>query len=554
MKKRSLKIVKINAQKSPQYRQEFVNQSINYLKIIENKDKVKYEYLNKDFDPKHDLKHLSGRKLEYPNPNVYDPDVDISTPITNYAKTPALKSELGKYTFDIPLDSDDEDYHPKKRSFTPPRPPIVEGIKNVDSSLPVANYSPPRPQIITHTDKYSPHNTSVKTPQLTDKYSPHNISVKTSHTPNQTPQLDTPKHSTSHRFNHDEKKHSASCDNDNAANHESVYNYDLHTPTKEGGQYSKLRDFLNGSDNEESDDDYYGKRRNHKLIDPYKYMSEDQKHFNRYSTGPPTLDELEKRGEYSGKQEYMDVYKMQQMIKDDNTFDNKYYRQERDNHSYHSNSKCSSRKHSISSKKSINSDVSYPLPQVKEDILESIDDKKRDLLGKLDMLRKKYPEQSQNIPFMTMNSSLTELEYLYYSELRKLEIDNDVNDYRTYLIGFFMITEFILGKFLRLDLEGFTQQQMLNMRRYERFLIEIGEKNYVPDGHKWPVEVRLIGFVLIQAAIFTASKIILNKTGTNLIGMFNSFNAQSQNMGGRGGGGGKRKMKMPDVDLDDDYD
>ena len=89
------------------------------------------------------------------------------------------------------------------------------------------------------------------------------------------------------------------------------------------------------------------------------------------------------------------------------------------------------------------------------------------------------------------------------------------------------------------------------MQQYEIFLIEIGEKNYIPEGKKWPVELRLLGFVLIQAVAFTASKMILKKTGTNLMGMFNAAVHQNQN-GGGGGGGPKRKMKMPDIDLDDD--
>lgn len=517
MKRRSLKIVKVNAQKSPQYRQEFVNQPINYLKIIENKDKVKYEYLNKDFNPKQDLKQLTGRRLEYPNPDIYEPDTHQNTSGTqssNYVKTPVLKSDLSKYTFDIPLDSDDEDYHPQKRSFTPPRPPVVEGLKDSVYEPPTSTYTPPRPQTITHTETYSPKSgTPRATPEATPQATPRP-------TPQATPRT-TPQHTPRH-----------------TPPPQHVYTYDLHTPPKEEGQYSKLRDFLNGSDNEESDDDYYARRRNHKVIDPYKYMSEDQKNFNKYNTGPPTLDELEKTGEYISNPEYMDVYKMDEMLRKTTTTS-------RDNYSY--KSRTSSRQHSVASKKS---DTNSSIIELKPDTPESIDDKKRELLTKLDMLRKKYPEQSQSIPFMTMNSSLKELEYLYYSELRKLEIDSDVNDYRTYLIGFFMITEFILGKFLRLDLEGFTQQQMLNMRRYERFLIEIGEKNYVPEGKKWPVELRLIGFVLIQAAAFTASKMILKRTGTNLMGMFNA--AVHQNQNNNSGNGPKRKMKMPDIDLDDD--
>lgn len=553
MKRRSLKIVKIDAQKSPQYKQEFVTQPINYLKIIENKDKIKYEYLNKDFDPKHDLKQLSGRRLEYPNPNP--PNEDISDPTTtmttsttttstaptidyttpHHQPQPMLKSDLSKYTFDIPADSDDEDYHPKKRVLTPPRP------NNHDEVFvpPSSSYTPPRPQIITHTETYSPQRTPISTPK--------------ERTPERTPER-------LERYNNNNNSYN---DEDSSSN-KHVYNYDLHTPPREDedNQYSKLRDFLNGSDNDESDDDYYARRRkHHKVVDPYKYMSEEHKKFNLLNTGPPTLDELEKRGEYSTRQEYLDLYKMDEMLKSggggggggDEDDDKRSRHSGYSIRSIHSKRSTPSRFESHHSQPTTTTAPAAPTapPHLPVDDLESIDDKKRELLGKLDMLRKKYPEHSHNIPFMTMHSSVKELEFLYLSELRKLEIDNNVNDYRTYLIGFFMITEFVLGKFLRLDLQGFTQQQMVNMKRYERFLIEIGEKNYIPEGKKLPVEVRLLGFVLIQAGVFVASKMILKKTGTNLMGMFNStvnsFEQQQQHANGN-----RRKMKMPDIDLDDD--
>jgi len=504
MKNSSLKIVKVAAQKSPQYEQKFRSQPINYLKIIENKDKVKYEYLNKDFDPKQDLKQLSGRRLDYPNPNIYNPDGHHSpTPHPTFAKTPALKGDLSKYTFDIPLDSDDEDFRPRH----PPRPPPRPVHEEPTFVAPHPSYTPPRPQTITHTETYSPPRTPTHT-----------------HTPPQTPPRTPQRTPDTHT-------------------HEPVYNYDMHTPPKEESQYSRLRDFLNGSDNEESDDDYYAKRRIHKdkVIDPNKYMSTAQQQFNKMNTGPPTLDELEKRGEYSSRKEYMDVFKMNEMLKRERDDDVRSERSTRP-------------PRSVSSRISVDSRYSHShtqpsKPKVEIETEETIDDKKRDFLCKLDMLRKKYPEYAQNLPFMTMNNSLKELQNVYYAELRKLEIDSNASDYRQYLIYGFMITEFILGNFLRLDLEGFTQQQLLNMRRYDRLLIELGEKNYVPDGKKWPVELRLVGIIIIQAAAFTAAKMVLKKTGTNLMGMFNAAvhtNNASQNQGEP-----KRKMRQPDVDLSD---
>jgi hypothetical protein len=108
--------------------------------------------------------------------------------------------------------------------------------------------------------------------------------------------------------------------------------------------------------------------------------------------------------------------------------------------------------------------------------------------------------------------------------------------------------EFIFGNFLGFDMQGFTQQQILSMNSYEKLLIELGEKSYVPTGSKWPVELRLLFMIIMNAAFFVISKMIMKKTGANILGMVNSMNAspaQTSNPVQR-----KRKMKGPNIDLD----
>ena len=69
------------------------------------------------------------------------------------------------------------------------------------------------------------------------------------------------------------------------------------------------------------------------------------------------------------------------------------------------------------------------------------------------------------------------------------------------------------------------------MRRYERLLIELGEKNYSSFGENWPVELRLAGLVLVNAIIFVLAKYIFKLTGQDasneLFDMFNNIGNQN---------------------------
>ena len=176
---------------------------------------------------------------------------------------------------------------------------------------------------------------------------------------------------------------------------------------------------------------------------------------------------------------------------------------------------------------------------------QEIDDKKRELLFKFDLLRKSYPNAI--IPDFSIHSELSAMQNSYDDSVRRLSLDSTVENYKTYLIGGFMLVEFIFGNFLGFDMQGFTQQQILSMNSYEKLLIELGEKSYVPTGSKWPVELRLLFLIIMNAAFFIVSKMIMKKTGANLMNMINGMNSSQPTSSVPR----KRKMKGPNINIDD---
>ena len=175
---------------------------------------------------------------------------------------------------------------------------------------------------------------------------------------------------------------------------------------------------------------------------------------------------------------------------------------------------------------------------------EEEEDLKRELLFKFELLKKSY--KNVDIPEFNVHSNLKHMNETYENLLRHVSLDSSVESYKNILVGGFMIFEFIFGAWLKFDMSGFTQQQILNMSQYERLLIELGEKSYVPEGKQWPVEIRLIGLIVLNAVIFIISKMILKQTGSNLMGMMNHVQQAAPKAEAP-----KKKMRGPSISIDD---
>lgn len=270
----------------------------------------------------------------------------------------------------------------------------------------------------------------------------------------------------------------------------------------------RLKDLLNDSDDDNNgrsnNTDKYSKYRSkegRRYDDDYKRNQSDVRQEykpdvrqDQRASSPPTLAELESKGVYKNKAELRDI-----------------------NH------------------------VS------RQDIEE--EDLKRELLFKFDILKKSYNTSDYVIPEFSVHSDYNSMKKSYEAAIRRLSLDSSVEQYKTYLIGGFMACEFVLGKFLKFDMQGFTQQQIISMHSYEKLLIELGDKSYLPSGPKWPVEVRLLFLIATNAFFFLVSKIIMKKSGSNLMGMINSMNSMSSNST-TSAHRPTTKMKGPEMDLD----
>jgi hypothetical protein len=128
-----------------------------------------------------------------------------------------------------------------------------------------------------------------------------------------------------------------------------------------------------------------------------------------------------------------------------------------------------------------------------------------------------------------------------------MALDDNVDTYRTYLFGSWLAIEFVCTQWIGIDLSGFTKYQSLMLHKYDKLLIELGEKSRKSWGANLPVEVRLVGLVLFQAGVFYLIKVVAGKFGCSVADLFSIFMGQplspdsagagaSSNEGGLGGG------------------
>lgn len=186
---------------------------------------------------------------------------------------------------------------------------------------------------------------------------------------------------------------------------------------------------------------------------------------------------------------------------------------------------------------------------------ESQNKRKNDLLFKFKLLRKSCPEAA--IPEFPDWTDVDTLEKEYEQIVRQLKVDSTVEDWKKWLTIGCLGLEFVLTNLLKWsEMAGFTQNQLLHMNKYEKVLIEIGEKRSLQPSRSWPPEVRLAGMMFMNAAIFIGTKMFFQKTGPGIMSMLagglgGGAPPPQQQQTSQGSAQQKPKMKGPDFDIDE---
>lgn len=132
-----------------------------------------------------------------------------------------------------------------------------------------------------------------------------------------------------------------------------------------------------------------------------------------------------------------------------------------------------------------------------------------------------------NIPDYDDTIGLRAIHAMYDRYVKQIHIEKSAGTYKIYLTLLFLGIEFIGIKIFKLNIGGYTLNQLSQMNRYEKMLIELGEENILNPGGDWPPLVRIVILAAINCVVFLIIKLIWTYLGppfaepiTNMIAQF----------------------------------
>lgn len=203
---------------------------------------------------------------------------------------------------------------------------------------------------------------------------------------------------------------------------------------------------------------------------------------------------------------------------------------------------------------------------------------KKTYLEKYNILQMTYNEEK--FPQLGNFMDLDFIINTYETEFKRVTLQANLNEYKMYLVIMFCVFEYGLKYLFDVDTYGFVKQQLKFSHKYDKLLVQLGERQYMSFGNNWPAELKIVVMFGFHIMVFFASKQIGKKFGQHatdtiqdvlgnvggitqqgnvsmnpLTGVFNMFmggNIKPNPVAASGSQPEERKqMKKPTVDLED---
>jgi hypothetical protein len=143
---------------------------------------------------------------------------------------------------------------------------------------------------------------------------------------------------------------------------------------------------------------------------------------------------------------------------------------------------------------------------------EELQDEYRALLKRL---KRNYKYLDIDIPAPGTSSKRLQRMHRYYVD--EVSTAEGLEKYKIMLVVGFVIME-VIGKKLNLPCDGYAELQKGQIANYHSMLVEFGDRDYFGFARGYPIEVRLIGMMLINMGILVVGRLLLEPaTMTRLI-------------------------------------
>lgn len=216
-------------------------------------------------------------------------------------------------------------------------------------------------------------------------------------------------------------------------------------------------------------------------------------------------------------------------------------------------------------------DTTKPAPAVEEPAAEEEEDdpyagmspeerevkEKEEYLWRFRILKKQY--KNRTFPEFNEHDDLHLMKTSYERAIREIQLEGNIESYRMYLTAGFMAMEYFCTNWMGINLKGFAVAQMSAMDKYDRHLVELGERSYNRWGSNLPVELRLLGMIILQAGVFWFANFLSASSGPAVASMFSGMmngNSPMKDQGARveevtTPPAPRKKMRGPSIKVED---